>query len=213
MAQCSKTCGGGTQTRPVTCRDHLGQTVPDHRCHPLGRPDYSQSCKSEPCPTTAPIPEKTYKWKTAHWTTVGRSNSISTSVVISTTQSSAGTEPTFVLEETTVPTIPTLESITTISPTTFSPSTQSTLNQTSTVALKTESNPPVTYALINTTNQSTGSTGSFSTTRKSSTVSSTTPLSTTKLPTRGLISPRPTYVYFANYYRFDSSPMKHSLRP
>jgi len=55
----------------VTCRDHLGQTVPDHRCHPSGRPDYSQICRSDPCPTTSPLPEKTYKWRTAHWTTVG----------------------------------------------------------------------------------------------------------------------------------------------
>lgn len=196
----------------MTCRDHLGQTVPDHRCHPPGRPDYSQSCKSDPCPTTAPVPEKTYKWKTAHWTTVGRSNSISTTAIISTTQSSAGTEPPLALEETTPQTITNLKNITTIPPTTFLPTTQSTPNLTSTVALKTETNPPVTYALINTSYQATGN---FSTTIKPSTILSTTPISypTTKLPTRALISHRPTYVYFANYYRFDSSTLKLSRRP
>ena len=76
--QCSKSCGGGTQTRPVTCRDHLGQTLPDHRCNPAGRPDYSQSCRTDPCPTVAPVPEKTYKWKTAAWTTVGGLSSTKT---------------------------------------------------------------------------------------------------------------------------------------
>ncbi|KZS12935.1 No long nerve cord, isoform C [Daphnia magna] len=69
---CSKSCGGGTQTRPVTCRDHLGQTLPDHRCHPAGRPEYSQSCHTDPCPTEPPVPEKTYKWKTASWTTCSK---------------------------------------------------------------------------------------------------------------------------------------------
>ena len=76
--QCSKSCGGGTQTRPVTCRDHLGQTLPDHRCHPSGRPEYSQSCHTDPCPTAPPVPEKTYRWKTASWTTVGELSSTTT---------------------------------------------------------------------------------------------------------------------------------------
>ncbi|KAI9551632.1 hypothetical protein GHT06_021967 [Daphnia sinensis] len=71
-SSCSKSCGGGTQTRPVTCRDHLGQTLPDHRCHPAGRPEYSQSCHTDPCPTEPPVPEKTYKWKTAAWTTCSK---------------------------------------------------------------------------------------------------------------------------------------------
>ncbi|XP_046444849.1 A disintegrin and metalloproteinase with thrombospondin motifs 9-like isoform X3 [Daphnia pulex] len=71
-SSCSKSCGGGTQTRPVTCRDHLGQTLPDHRCHPAGRPEYSQSCHTDPCPTEPPVPEKTYRWKTAAWTTCSK---------------------------------------------------------------------------------------------------------------------------------------------
>lgn len=81
--KCSKSCGGGTQTRPVTCRDHLGQTLPDHRCHPSGRPEYSQSCHTDPCPTAPPVPEKTYRWKTASWTTVGELSSTTTETTFS----------------------------------------------------------------------------------------------------------------------------------
>lgn len=98
LIQCSKSCGGGTQTRPVTCRDHLGQTLPDHRCHPAGRPEYSQSCHTDPCPTEPPVPEKTYRWKTAAWTTVGELNSTSTETTLSDARSDTNTTASFTLE-------------------------------------------------------------------------------------------------------------------
>ena len=71
--QCSKSCGEGTETRAVKCRDHLGEPVPDHRCHPSGRPEYSRTCHSVACPTPRTLPNKSnYRWKTAPWTTVGQ---------------------------------------------------------------------------------------------------------------------------------------------
>ena len=96
--QCSKSCGGGTQTRPVTCRDHLGQTLPDHRCHPAGRPEYSQNCHIDPCPTEPPVPEKSYRWKTAAWTTVGELNSTSTETTLSDARSDTNTTASLTLE-------------------------------------------------------------------------------------------------------------------
>lgn len=82
----------------MTCRDHLGQTLPDHRCHPAGRPEYSQSCHTDPCPTEPPVPEKTYKWKTASWTTVGELNATSTETTLSDARSDTNTTASFTLE-------------------------------------------------------------------------------------------------------------------
>jgi len=48
---CSASCGGGTQTRPVTCtRDADGATVPDANCTGMTRPADTQACNTEPCP-------------------------------------------------------------------------------------------------------------------------------------------------------------------
>lgn len=45
---CSKTCGGGIQTRSVTCRSASGATVADTYCRTT-RPVSSQSCNSTAC--------------------------------------------------------------------------------------------------------------------------------------------------------------------
>ncbi|MDR0651512.1 MAG: hypothetical protein LBG59_09255 [Candidatus Peribacteria bacterium] len=45
---CSKTCGGGTQTRTVTCKGSDGTTVADSYCSGT-RPTTSQSCNTQSC--------------------------------------------------------------------------------------------------------------------------------------------------------------------
>ena len=155
--KCSKSCGDGTQTRAVKCRDHLGQPVPDHRCHPSGRPEYSQTCHKAACPTprTFPPDKTNYRWKTASWTTVGH------------THHSAGIYPSG----------------------TNNPSgnTSSAFN-----------NP-------------TSTTTTTTTSSSSSSLTSSTPRPSTlpagSLTARGYPRSRPTYSYFANYYRFDGWPV------
>lgn len=55
---CSRTCGGGTQTRSVTCRRNDGMTVDDRFCE-AAKPPTSQACNTHPC--------YTYKWKMDGW--------------------------------------------------------------------------------------------------------------------------------------------------
>lgn len=61
---CSVECGGGTQTRTITCADMQGNTAPDWCCtDPLGnvgpKPATSQACNTNPC--------KTYLWAIGAW--------------------------------------------------------------------------------------------------------------------------------------------------
>lgn len=46
---CSAACGGGTQVCTVTCRDALGNGVPDNHC-PLPKPVPSATCNTGACP-------------------------------------------------------------------------------------------------------------------------------------------------------------------
>lgn len=50
-SDCSVPCGGGTQTRSVTCRRNDGQTVADSLCTKYvgGKPAASQSCNTQSC--------------------------------------------------------------------------------------------------------------------------------------------------------------------
>ncbi|MDR0651219.1 MAG: hypothetical protein LBG59_07685, partial [Candidatus Peribacteria bacterium] len=47
---CSASCGGGTQTRTVTCKSSDGSTVADSYCSGT-KPTTSQSCNTQLCPT------------------------------------------------------------------------------------------------------------------------------------------------------------------
>ena len=51
---CSKTCGGGTQTRSVWCERSDGATVSDGDCSGT-KPATSQSCNTQPCCSTSPL--------------------------------------------------------------------------------------------------------------------------------------------------------------
>lgn len=57
-SSCSVTCGGGTQSRSVTCLRSDGITAPDAYC-PGSRPASSQSCNTHSC--------YTYSWYTGGW--------------------------------------------------------------------------------------------------------------------------------------------------
>lgn len=46
---CSLTCGGGTQTRAVTCQRNDGVTVADGNCNIATKPVLSQSCNTQAC--------------------------------------------------------------------------------------------------------------------------------------------------------------------
>lgn len=50
---CSTSCGGGTQTRTVTCRRSDNVTVPDAYCNAIAKPPASQSCNTQDCYTYA----------------------------------------------------------------------------------------------------------------------------------------------------------------
>ncbi len=47
-SECSATCGGGTQTRTVLCRDDGGNLADEAFC-PTPKPDVSQTCNADPC--------------------------------------------------------------------------------------------------------------------------------------------------------------------
>lgn len=57
---CGVTCGGGTQTRTVVCKDSNGVTTPDGRC-PGTKPATSQICNAQAC-------EVDYSWLIGEWT-------------------------------------------------------------------------------------------------------------------------------------------------
>lgn len=60
---CSKTCGSGTQTRTVQCRDNSGTPVSDSMCTGI-KPATSQACSTQACPT--------YSWNTGNWGTCSK---------------------------------------------------------------------------------------------------------------------------------------------
>jgi hypothetical protein len=53
---CSATCGGGTQTRTIVCKDNSGNTVADSNCTGT-KPAASQACNQGAC-----APTITYSW-------------------------------------------------------------------------------------------------------------------------------------------------------
>lgn len=62
---CSASCGGGTQTRTVTCTRNDGRAMPDAFCTDAGpKPAMSQSCNTHPC--------YTYSWSTDSWGSCSR---------------------------------------------------------------------------------------------------------------------------------------------
>ncbi|XP_029093996.1 papilin isoform X3 [Monodon monoceros] len=57
---CSATCGGGQQTRPVFCTID-NEVYPEHLCRHQPRPADRRPCSPQPCPHTK-------RWKTGPWT-------------------------------------------------------------------------------------------------------------------------------------------------
>lgn len=53
---CSKTCGGGTQTRSVVCQTNAGQSASENLC-PQPKPTTQQSCNTQACD-----PNYTFSW-------------------------------------------------------------------------------------------------------------------------------------------------------
>ncbi|XRB10254.1 thrombospondin [Pseudoscourfieldia marina] len=60
-SSCSASCGGGTQTRSVTCKRSDGQSVSDSSCSG-SKPSTSQSCNTQAC-----APSYTYSYATGSW--------------------------------------------------------------------------------------------------------------------------------------------------
>jgi len=60
---CSASCGGGTQTRTVTCQSNAGVTASDSQCFG-SKPSTTQSCNTQPC---------TYTWSVENWGTCSAS--------------------------------------------------------------------------------------------------------------------------------------------
>ena len=46
---CSKTCGGGTQSRTVTCMRNDGVAKPDEFCSGITKPTLTQTCNTQSC--------------------------------------------------------------------------------------------------------------------------------------------------------------------
>lgn len=50
--ECSSQCGGGNQTRQVTCTDSAGKLADDFKCD-AARPVSTQTCNTQPCDNCA----------------------------------------------------------------------------------------------------------------------------------------------------------------
>ncbi|XP_076304354.1 A disintegrin and metalloproteinase with thrombospondin motifs 20-like isoform X1 [Tachypleus tridentatus] len=61
--QCNKPCGGGFQTRAVTCRDEIGQVIPEYMCDVYARPSESRKCNTKQCPFSY----SGYRWYLSSW--------------------------------------------------------------------------------------------------------------------------------------------------
>jgi hypothetical protein len=65
---CDKTCGGGTQTRTVTCKDaEHGVVIADSLCefYVAPKPAVTQTCNTQPCSGGQEMP--TFSWNTFDW--------------------------------------------------------------------------------------------------------------------------------------------------
>ncbi|GIY67868.1 papilin [Caerostris extrusa] len=63
--ECTQTCGGGVQYRPVRCIRKSDRDVADEGlCDPLVKPSVNASCNTEPCPS---------RWQIGEWSTCSRS--------------------------------------------------------------------------------------------------------------------------------------------
>ncbi|KAG1650386.1 Papilin [Nymphon striatum] len=59
FGECSATCGGGFQTRSVSCTKSISkESAPDYLCDALLQPAINKSCSNQPCPAS---------WKTGEW--------------------------------------------------------------------------------------------------------------------------------------------------
>lgn len=59
FGECSKTCGGGHQVRPVNCaRTSNFEVVADYLCDPLLKPSINRTCNAQPCPA---------RWYVGEW--------------------------------------------------------------------------------------------------------------------------------------------------
>ncbi|KAH9375113.1 hypothetical protein HPB48_019072 [Haemaphysalis longicornis] len=53
FGECSQTCGGGMQSRPVYCSNAITfERVPDDLCNPTIKPQATKVCNPEPCPAS-----------------------------------------------------------------------------------------------------------------------------------------------------------------
>ncbi|GIY07736.1 papilin [Caerostris darwini] len=63
--ECTQTCGGGVQYRPVRCIRKSDRDVADEGlCDPLVKPSVNASCNTEPCPS---------RWQIGEWSSCSRS--------------------------------------------------------------------------------------------------------------------------------------------
>ena len=62
---CSATCGGGTQTQTVVCKDSLGNQVNSSLCAAIPQPPATQSCNPQACVT--------YQWQQSGWSSCSAS--------------------------------------------------------------------------------------------------------------------------------------------
>lgn len=84
---CSQTCGGGTQSRSVTCLRSDGATVSDSFCSG-SKPSSSKSCNTQSCSTSGP-------WTTGSWSGCSQTcgGGIQTRSVTCNYDSCTGSEP------------------------------------------------------------------------------------------------------------------------
>ncbi|MFZ4462135.1 MAG: thrombospondin type-1 domain-containing protein [Patescibacteria group bacterium] len=63
---CSATCGGGSQTRSVVCKDEQGSAVPDSYCTGP-KPSIDQACNTQSCAVACPALGPKVSWDGTDW--------------------------------------------------------------------------------------------------------------------------------------------------
>ena len=86
-SSCSTNCGGGTQTRPVSCVDKNGESIDEKYCNTNNKPAKSKPCNLKPCPESTTAASTTAASTTAASTTAASTTAASTTAASTTAAS------------------------------------------------------------------------------------------------------------------------------